>query len=97
MIHRLALGIIRFKEPLTYGTDSDANLYSAIILLAPKQSERTYLEAASEVSKSLIDRPGFAIRLSVARRAALTKEIQGILKDLYLRKMEQYTMEVEQI
>ncbi|MBD7970217.1 BglG family transcription antiterminator [Paenibacillus gallinarum] len=97
VIHRLALGIIRFKEPLTYGSENDANLYAAIILLAPKQSERTYLEAASEVSKSLIDRPGFAIRLSVARQAALTKEIQGILKDLYLRKMEQYTMEVEQI
>ncbi|WIV19925.1 PRD domain-containing protein [Paenibacillus polygoni] len=97
VIHRLALGIMRFKEPLTYGTENDANLNAAIILLAPKQSERTYLEAASEVSKSLIDRPGFAIRLSVARQAALTKEIQGILKDLYLRKMEQYTMEVEQI
>ena len=97
VIHRLALGIFRFKEPMTYGTEDDANLYAAIILLAPKQSERTYLEAASEVSKSLIDRPGFAIRLSVARQAALTKEIQGILKDLYLRKMEQYTMEVEQI
>ncbi|MEC0091945.1 BglG family transcription antiterminator [Paenibacillus macquariensis] len=97
VIHRLTLGIIRFKEPMTYGTEDDANLYAAIILLAPKQSERTYLEAASEVSKSLIDRPGFAIRLSVARQDALTKEIQGILKDLYLRKMEQYTMEVEQI
>ncbi|OAB28334.1 hypothetical protein PMSD_22680 [Paenibacillus macquariensis subsp. defensor] len=97
VIQRLTLGIIRFKEPMTYGTEEDANLYAAIILLAPKQSERTYLEAASEVSKSLIDRPGFAIRLSVARQDALTKEIQGILKDLYLRKMEQYTMEVEQI
>ncbi|WP_211746934.1 PRD domain-containing protein [Paenibacillus sp. Marseille-Q4541] len=97
VIHHLILGIIRFEEPMTYGAEDDANLYAAIILLAPKESERTYLEAASEVSKSLIDRPGFAIRLSVARQTALTKEIQGILKDLYLRKMEQYTMEVEQI
>lgn len=97
VIKQLTLGIIRFDKPMRYGKEQDADLNATIILLAPKTSERTYLEAASEVSKSLIDRPGFAIRLSTADPATLTKEIQGILKELYLRKMEQYTLEVEQL
>ncbi|MFD2699193.1 BglG family transcription antiterminator [Paenibacillus shunpengii] len=97
VISKLALSVLRFTEPITYGADKEARLSAAIVLLAPRGSDRTYLEAASEVSKSLIDRPGFAARLTDGTSAALSLDIQGIMKDLYLRKIEQYTMEVEQL
>ncbi|SFS36428.1 BglG family transcription antiterminator [Paenibacillus sp. 453mf] len=97
VISKLTLSFLRFTKPITYGSDKEAHLSAAIVLLAPRGSDRTYLEAASEVSKSLIDRPGFAARLTDGTSAVLNLEIQGIMKDLYLRKIEQYTMEVEQL
>ncbi|MCM3785090.1 BglG family transcription antiterminator [Neobacillus mesonae] len=97
VIQQLTLNILRFTEPISYGTSEKSRLTAAIVLLAPRESDRTYLEAASEVSKSLIDRPGFAVRLTKATPEELNLEIQGIMKDLYLRKIEQFTMEVEQL
>ncbi|WP_411344851.1 PRD domain-containing protein [Paenibacillus sp. WLX1005] len=96
VVNKLFLGIIRFSEPIQAATQ-DVDLYASIVLLAPKDSSKSYLEAVNEVSKSLIDRPGFVTRLVSDRSSGLKSEISGMMRDLYTRKIEQYMMEVEQI
>ncbi len=96
VVPTLFLGIIRFSEPIQAATQS-VDLYAAIVLLAPKDSSKSYLEAVNEVSKSLIDRPGFVTRLVSDQPSELKSEISGMMRDLYTRKIEQYMMEVEQL
>ncbi|WP_046213754.1 BglG family transcription antiterminator [Paenibacillus wulumuqiensis] len=96
VVNKLFLGIIRFSEPIQAAT-SPVDLYAAIVLLAPRDSSKAYLEAVNEVSKSLIDRPGFVTRLVSDPPAGLQAEISSMMKDLYTRKIEQYMMEVEQL
>lgn len=96
VVPKLFLGVMRFAHPISAASQS-VDLYAAIVLLAPKESSKSYLEAVNEVSKSLIDRPGFVTRVVSGSAAELTAEISSLMKDLYTRKIEQYMMEVEQL
>ncbi len=98
VIGKLILGIFRFPDGLAAESeDKPITLKAALLLLAPKASGKSYLQAAGEISKSLIDRPGFAARLSSSEPDALRREIADMMRELYARKIEQYTLEVEQL
>nr|WP_216673974.1 BglG family transcription antiterminator [Saccharibacillus endophyticus] len=98
VIGKLILGIFRFPDGLAAESeDKPIQLKAALLLLAPKASGKSYLQAAGEISKSLIDRPGFAARLSSSEPDALRREIADMMRELYARKIEQYTLEVEQL
>lgn len=98
VIDRLMLGVFRFPDGLAAESeDKPLLLRAALLLLAPKSSSKHYLQAAGEISKSLIDRPGFAARLSSLEPERLRGEIADMMRELYARKIEQYTLEVEQL
>ncbi|OWA35299.1 hypothetical protein B9G55_11640 [Saccharibacillus sp. O16] len=98
VIDKLTLGVFRFPDGLpTESEDRPLLLKAALLLLAPKSSTKHYLQAAGEISKSLIDRPGFAARLSSSEPERLRSEIADMMRELYARKIEQYTLEVEQL
>ncbi|NGZ77904.1 PRD domain-containing protein [Saccharibacillus alkalitolerans] len=98
VVERLTLGIFRFPDGIAAESeDKPLCLKAALLLLAPKASGKSYLQAAGEISKSLIDRPGFASRLSASEPDKLRGEIADMMRELYARKIEQYTLEVEQL
>ncbi|GGO00136.1 BglG family transcription antiterminator [Saccharibacillus kuerlensis] len=98
VIARLTLGVFRFPHGMAAESeDKPLRLKAALLLLAPKASGKSYLQAAGEISKSLIDRPGFAARLSSSEPDKLRGEIADMMRELYARKIEQYTLEVEQL
>nr|WP_305121009.1 transcription antiterminator [Saccharibacillus sp. JS10] len=98
VIDKLILGIFRFPEGLAAESEEKpVQLKAALLLLAPKSSGKAYLQSAGEISKSLIDRPGFAARLTFSEPDKLRREISGMMRELYARKIEQYTLEVEQL
>lgn len=98
VIGRLTLGIFRFPAGIdAESEDKPITLKAALLLLAPKSSGKSYLQAAGEISKSLIDKPGFAARLASAEPELLRGEIADMMRELYARKIEQYTLEVEQL
>lgn len=98
VIGRLTLAIFRFPEGIdAESEDKPIRLKAALLLLAPKASGKSYLQAAGEISKSLIDKPGFAARLASSEPDNLRREIADMMRELYARKIEQYTLEVEQL
>ncbi|MDO3411331.1 BglG family transcription antiterminator [Saccharibacillus sp. CPCC 101409] len=99
VVAKLTLGIFRFPEGIAAESEDKqpVRLKAALLLLAPKSSGKSYLQAAGEISKSLIDRPGFAARLALSEPDKLKSEIADMMRELYARKIEQYTLEVEQL
>jgi len=87
-VKELYFGAVRLLSPLTYfnSKEEKEEIYLAIVMLAPEDSQQANLEVVSEVSKMLIDNPKFLMNLKDNLKDEAYLEISNCLNNFYRGK-----------
>ncbi len=89
-VEELYFGALRLEEPIDYLNSGGARekIKLALIMLAPENSPQTHIEVISEVSKMIIEEPGFLKALREASREEAHMAISNHLNDFYKYKSD---------
>ena len=88
------IGVIRLKNKISSEDEYEEDIDIALIMLAPLEIKKTYVEVISEISKALVEVPEFVLTLKDGNKEQIYSQINRIFGDFYY-KMSKLFQEAE--
>ncbi|WP_291637806.1 BglG family transcription antiterminator [Clostridium sp.] len=85
VVSKPQIGVIRLKNIIHSEDEHGEDIDTALVMIAPLEIKRTYIEVISEISKALVEVPEFALSLKDGNKDQIAAQLNRIFGDFYYK------------